>query len=459
MAIDFPDSPDLDRLAALVDHRTEEPDIEYKSWMDLSNSEHKSKLAKHLCALANYGGGWIVFGIANNGSHAEPHPNDLKGYSQDIINGIVSRFLHPSFHCNVYFVTSPLTNKHYPVVRVPPHGAQPVSAKTDGPLVEKQRVGVTQGVHYIRTSGPKSVPIDRPELWKEVLHRCVLAERAQLLSSIGRLFERPTIVAEAPLLDKFVDISIDRWNALQTSGWPVDPRANKSTVCFQFKKDDGNSVQAIPLKQLPNSLREASNAADAECQFAVAPFDLSYSGMTSPSVILFEDIEGYESDAIIKDGAYLFAPSLSRVLINGLGSEVRPYHEDTEWVKGAVEGRSSRKWPVGERLSPSFQASRMYAFVLFVRHFSQSFPDAARCIFVVDFEGLENRIIGETRGFDFRGEKRASTSKRRFRLEIALEKLTGDGASETAASLLNPIFRLFGGTEVDANFVRRKVLD
>jgi hypothetical protein len=179
----------------------------------------------------------------------------------------------------------------------------------------------------------------------------------------------------------------------------------------------------------------------------------------SAALILFEDIEGYESDAIIKDGAYLFAPSLSRVLINGLGAEVRPYHEDTEWVKGAVEGRSSRKWPVGEHLSPSFQASRMYAFVLFVRHFSQSFPDAARCIFVVDFEGLENRIVRETRGFDFRGEKRASTSKRRFRLEIALEKLMGDGASETAASLLNPILRLFGGTEVDANFVRRKVLD
>ena len=168
MAVEESDLPDLDRLASIIDHRNEEPDIEYKSWMNLSDPEHKSKLAKHLCALANYGGGWIVFGIADDGSHAEPHPEDLKGYNQDIINGIVSRYLTPPFHCNVHFVTSPITKKKYPIVRVPSHGAQPVCAKTDGPLIDKQRVGVTQGVHYIRASGPKSIPIDRPELWREV---------------------------------------------------------------------------------------------------------------------------------------------------------------------------------------------------------------------------------------------------------------------------------------------------
>lgn len=48
--VSSPDSPNLDRLANLIDHRTEELAVEYKSWMDLSDSEHKSKIAKHLCA-------------------------------------------------------------------------------------------------------------------------------------------------------------------------------------------------------------------------------------------------------------------------------------------------------------------------------------------------------------------------------------------------------------------------
>jgi len=459
MAIGVPNSPDLDRLASLVDHRTEEPDIEYKSWIDLSNAESKSKLAKHLCALANYGGGWIVFGIDDDGNHAEPRPDDLKGYNQDILNGIVSRYLHPSFHCNVYLVTSQITKKQYPVVRVPPHGAQPVCAKTDGPLINKQRVGVSQGVHYIRTSGPKSVPIDRPELWKELLHRCVLAERNQLLSSIGRLFEQPTTVESAPLLEEFVDRSIDRWNDLQKSGWLVDPRENMSAVSFQYLKDDGSSARSIPLKQLLSNLREASNAAEAEREFTLAPFDMTYSGLNTPSVFLFKDNEGYECDAVTKDGEYVFAPSLSRVLVSGLGSEIRTYHEDTQWIKDAVEGRSSRKWIPGKHFSPKFQASRMHAFVLFVRYFSQSFPDAARCNFVVDFAGLNSRNIAETRGPNFGRERLAAISKRRIRIESPLEKLAGDGASEVAATLLNPILRLFGGTEVDGDFVRRHTLD
>ena len=133
MAPDIPGTQDLDRLSSLIDHRTEEPEVEYKAWMDLSTPENKAKLAKHLCALSNYGGGWIIFGVSDDGSHTEPHPGDLAPYNQDIINGIVSRYLHPAFHCNVHFVISPKTSKQYPVVQVPPHGAQPICAKSDGP--------------------------------------------------------------------------------------------------------------------------------------------------------------------------------------------------------------------------------------------------------------------------------------------------------------------------------------
>jgi hypothetical protein len=250
-----------------------------------------------------------------------------------------------------------------------------------------------------------------------------------------------------------------RWNELQKDGWPVDPIENKSAVSFQLTQDDGAPVAPITLPKLLSGLREASNWADAECEFAVAPFDMTYAGMSPPSVFLFKDIEGYESDAILKDGEYLFAPSLSRVLVNGIGTEVRPYHEDTDWVKSAVEQRSSRKWNQGDNISPRFQAARMYAFILFVRHFSQSYVDARKCAFVVDFQGLNNRVLSDTKGFDFRGRKQSTTAKRRFRLETSLEKLLGDGALETTVSLLNPMFRLFHGTEIDAAFVRNQTRD
>src|SRR4051812_46157204 len=100
-----------DRLIAVIDHQTEAPDIEYKEWMDLFDNKNKAKIAKHLCALCNFGGGYLIFGIGDDGAHAEPHPGELSGYNQDLINGIVEKYLAPAFHCSVYAVRSKVTGK------------------------------------------------------------------------------------------------------------------------------------------------------------------------------------------------------------------------------------------------------------------------------------------------------------------------------------------------------------
>ena len=250
---------DFDRLSSLVDHKNEEPDVEYKTWMDLSTPENKAKTAKHLCSLANYGGGWLIFGIADDGSHAEPHPQDLSGYKQDLINSIVSRYLHPAFHCNVHFVKSSITQKTYPVVQIPPHGPQPVSAKTDGPLVNNQRVGVTRGAHYIRVPGPQSVVINQPEQWQQVLRRCVSQEREQLIASIGRLFEAPTITSNVSSLDDFIKELVARWDDIQKTGWPTDSKKNRTALGFQILTDAGQPVAPLSLNALAGAVRESSN--------------------------------------------------------------------------------------------------------------------------------------------------------------------------------------------------------
>lgn len=37
--------------------------IEFKAWMNPKTPEAKAKLARHLAALANYGGGYLIFGV------------------------------------------------------------------------------------------------------------------------------------------------------------------------------------------------------------------------------------------------------------------------------------------------------------------------------------------------------------------------------------------------------------
>lgn len=456
----IPVTQDLERLGSLVDHRTEEPDVEYKTWMDLSAPESKAKLAKHLCALSNYGGGWIIFGIENDGSHAEPHPGELGGYSQDIINGIVERYLHPAFHCTVHFAPSPKTGKLYPVVQVPPHGAQPISAKTDGPLVDKRRVGVSQGVHYIRVSGPRSVAIDNPELWRGVLHRCVLIEREGLLSSINRLFTNPATAEVTPFLGSFVDEAITTWNGLQNEEWLVDAKQNRAALAFQFLAADGGPVSIIELNRLREGIREASNAADAECP-GLTSFDISLPGHMGPTVRMVDNLEGFEVNALFNaDGTYLMGPSFWRALVNGVGVEMHPYHEDTDWVRGAVEQQTSREWQVGAYFSPRFQAVRIYQFIAFVRNLARFFPDVANVRLVVDCNGLSGRIIRDAKiGTYYSVDRKSSTPSRRVQIDATIESLLGDGTYKVASLLLRPLLRLFDGFEAGEQLIRSSVRD
>ena len=122
---------DQNLLADLVEHRIEAPEVEYKNFMPLTENIERAKIARHICALANSGGGWLVFGFEDDGTPSEIHPGSLTAYSQDAINGIGAKYLEPQPHCEVHHVTAN-SGLAYPVVRVPPHGVIPVCAKADG---------------------------------------------------------------------------------------------------------------------------------------------------------------------------------------------------------------------------------------------------------------------------------------------------------------------------------------
>jgi predicted HTH transcriptional regulator len=47
----------------LVDAPNETLEVEYKSWLDLSENGARADLARHIAAIANSGGGDIVFGF------------------------------------------------------------------------------------------------------------------------------------------------------------------------------------------------------------------------------------------------------------------------------------------------------------------------------------------------------------------------------------------------------------
>lgn len=172
-------------LSSLVGSKSEALEVEYKAWFDTSEPEARAKLARHLAALANHGGGYLIFGVDDKTKIPQGATTlSAELFSEDAISAIVKRYLDPRFQCRVERADH--EGIKYPVVIVPAHGARPVIAIADGPSDEKrQPVGIREGTIYIRSAGPESIAIRRPDDWTTLLERC-LRHRTDLLASIMR---------------------------------------------------------------------------------------------------------------------------------------------------------------------------------------------------------------------------------------------------------------------------------
>jgi hypothetical protein len=140
------DRPDLQDL---IENPPERLDVELKDWIDIANDRvARAKIARHLAALANHGGGYLVFGFDDSRTANPSLQFPLKTFERDNISSIVQTYLTPTFQCEVYLVTS-RTGITHPVVWVPSHGAIPVCSKADGPHDQNGR---PQGSRWLPTT-------------------------------------------------------------------------------------------------------------------------------------------------------------------------------------------------------------------------------------------------------------------------------------------------------------------
>jgi hypothetical protein len=448
---------DQNLLADLVERRMEAPDVEYKNFMPLTENVERAKIARHICALANSGGGWLIFGFENDGSPVEPHPPSLAAYDQDAINGIGARYLEPQPHCETHFVTA-ASGRTYPVVRVPSHGNVPICAKADGPHEKNGPQGIRKGFHYIRAPGPQSVPIDSPELWRDLLRRCVLAERTNLLASIGQLFDRPQPAAsEASPIQAVVHHTSESWQAMEAFGWPVDPGGNHALFAFRFSAEDGSAPAPLPLGALERAIRSASSVSSDLTGESIGAFDPGWGMENRAKVTLLDDRDAYRGRRTSPAGSYDL-PMDWFIRDDGVGAEITAIPEDNPWTTEAVEGRGrTRPWPPGKRFAPSFQIEMMAQRVVFVRSLAENYPDAARCELLVRYRGLAGRELDEPApGVHMSLHRSSDANEREVNITVGIAALASELA-EVTALLIGPIFRLFDGWEVGPDAVRAKL--
>lgn len=192
------------RLESLTRNPREDLEVELKGWLNLDQGEHKADLVKAILALGNHGGGYVLIGYDDVTRRPIPLPaGAMSGYDQDTVNGVVRRYADPQIHVQVERAPDANGNDH-PVIVVPGGHSVPVRCKRDGP----GGAHIRQHAIYIRRPGPSSEEPQTAQEWQELIRRCVLNDRDNLLEQVSSILQplsAITGVEGAPVPDRHRD--------------------------------------------------------------------------------------------------------------------------------------------------------------------------------------------------------------------------------------------------------------
>jgi Schlafen, AlbA_2 len=439
-------------LSDLIEVPREDLEIELKEWLDLDENAVRANLARHIAALANHGGGYLIFGFQDDLSRDQKRPPSLDKYNRDTFTGIIKRYLTPTFQCEVLTVAAK-DGGEFPVIRIPSHGRVPIVAKADGPRDDKGRVqGIQSNTYYVRKPGPESAPITSGEEWSALIRRCVLNDRDSLLRDIAGLVEPGAKSAPEPRLIQWHRDAEERFRHLlaraKKLAWPISIDGNRCQLSYLISKDDD---QLLPEQSLRQILEEVNN----EVRDTVwTGWSMFYPFRGEPAPTFYpEHPDGtgpdvLESNLMDLDSDFdLSLPDFWRVAVDGRASLVRPYREDRSRNVRELQ-RAAGTW-----LSPETVIRETAELVTHARCLARRFAAARQVSFRCTWIGLENRELADFDTSAYWNRRIAKASQRTVEGEWATATLAASWPS-IVAELGCPILRLFGFTDCSPAFVR-----
>lgn len=415
-------------LENLVQYPKEDLDKEYKSWLDLETCEGKADLAKGLIALANHGGGYLVIGFKQeengNLSLDEARPANLNNYGQDVINGIIQRYADPVFHCECHLITNPENQQEYPIIIVPGGNKTPIRTKRGGPNGRY----FNQNTYLIRRPGPKSESPQAAQEWSDLLNRCIMNGREELLEKMRVLLtESPSQIVENQAdssLDEWMEKSLNRFGALVEEKLPdEDPSRyshGKWCVGYIINGDFDNPN----LTDFNTKLRESQGN---ETGWPVWLYSVSH----SPPYPFEGTIERLIVPQTYTDGAY---SDYWRASPTGKLFLLRGYQEDSSnrYDPGTVLDFTLPIWRIGECILHSGRLANRLS------------EDPVQITFNAIWDGLKDRKLvswASNRYFFFRGGK-THTEKISSKVTFTSNQIESN-FPEIVNKILKPLYEAF----------------
>ncbi len=431
--------PDDAPLKALVDDPNETLEVEYKEWLDLSDAGVRADLARHIAALANYGGGSIVFGFTDVMQFAGQNQFPSPACDRDLVASIVRKYLEPTFQCDLREVRSSAGNMH-PIIIIPPHGASPICAKANGPLVNGKTTGIVQGVHYTRKPGPASERVLTAAEWAPIIRRCAMHDRAAIFGALDAALR-----GSAP-------ISLDNSDALKQ--WHDAAHA-------AFLKDAGTSDRAkwhwqasYAIERSDGQVLDIASLLDILRQVHREVFDTVNSGwnMIDPQgVIDLKPAFHTDPKAGLGDADFLefsamrskvgvSVADLWRVSPDGKVTVVRDYWEDT-FVP-------STGMAPGSFLSPNWMVRSLAEVVRHARAFTERFENPMSVSFRCEWYGLQGRILHSPNTLWSMRWSEAAHGNHKVSAGNFPVTMLDNGLPEIVSKLIAPLMRVFTTDQV-----------
>ena len=424
----------------LVDSPNETLNVEYKEWLDLAeNIEARADLARHIAALANHGGGVIIFGITDGMEYAGPNQFHKVVFDRDLVAGIVKKYLEPTFQCDVQMVTSGAGNDH-PVIIVPPHGASPICAKAGGPEIKGKPRGIVQGVYYTRKAGPESAAIVAAAEWGPIIRRCAMHERSAIISAIdGALRSAGAVMVSTA-------DALKVWHEAARPIYEKDvaardlPSFYSSSFCQLSYAIDRGDGEVLNVDRLIEVLREVNGEVRDLVSTGWSMFYPFTRTGGSPSFQTDEKSGQGENDFVecahLRDFDPTFlATDMWRVSADGTATIIRSYWEDD------VGFTPQTHLPQGTWFSPQMMVRSLAEFVRHARGMGERFNDVTGVQFICEWRGLENRILYDPLG-RFSGHQRARQD-RRFSAGMWPIGALSNVLEDIVAELGQPVIRAF----------------
>jgi hypothetical protein len=386
----------LTELQDLVEKPVEREWLELKSWVDLKDksSPARAGIARHLAAIANFGGGYLVFGFNDDGTRCAADGDVRKHYSHDVIGGIVDRYLQPKFQCEVAFES--FGGAEHAIVWIPSHGPSPVIAKADGPQDAKgQPQGIRSGVIYIRTPKPESVPITSPAQWDKLVQRCVLARRDELVGMFS------TIVSSGVPASKGDPDNerkrLDDWhraaqNTFLQEAARMNPKDRASLegnfvqFSYMIRTAGGRPLCAGEALRIAEKV---NNAVRDTVRYGWSMFHPFTRPEISPRFMTDRAVDGGDTEFLQTS---LFEENKSRHLdvwrmaLDGRASLIRNYHEDSFSKRPHGIGED-QKW-----FDPWLHVRDVTEVVRHARAMSEEFSNVEEVCFQIEWKGLKGRV-------------------------------------------------------------------